>query len=161
ASDPTVYVATNSAYMLDWMPKVDPRFSTLFLPRVTDIVIRGRGDASALAGPARAVIRSIDPLLPVFDVASMEVVAAASTARTTFTAWMLAAGAAVALVLGVVGVYGVVAYSASMRTREIGLRLALGADPAVIRRMMVSQSMKTVAMGLAGGLLLTWAITGS
>jgi ABC-type antimicrobial peptide transport system permease subunit len=82
-------------------------------------------------------------------------------ARTTFTAWMLAAAAAIALLLGVIGVYGVIAYTVGMRTREIGLRLALGARPGLVRLMIVNQGVRLVAAGIVAGLALTFMLTRS
>ena len=74
---------------------------------------------------------------------------------------MLAAAAAIALLLGVIGVYGVIAYTVGMRTREIGLRLALGARPGLVRMMIVNQGVRLVAAGIVAGLALTFMLTRS
>jgi len=132
-----------------------------YLPRVMSIVVAVRGDPAAIAATARATIRSLDPTLPLFDVAPMAEVLSASLARTTFTGWMLAGAAGIALLLGILGVYGVVAYTASLRTREIGLRLTLGARPAQIRAMLAGQGMRLVGAGILGGVALTLVLTRS
>jgi ABC-type antimicrobial peptide transport system permease subunit len=131
------------------------------MPRAMALVIRASGSPSDLGASARAAIRELDPSLPLFEFSPMAEVVNASMARTTFTAWMLAAAAAIALLLGVIGVYGVIAYTVGMRTREIGLRLALGARPSLVRMMIVNQGVRLVAAGIVAGLVLTFMLTRS
>jgi predicted permease len=158
---PTVYLPPNSRWVAGHDGSVEGRLAEMLVPRVMAFVVRGGPEAMTLAGPGAAAVGAVDPSLPLFDVTSMPAILRASTARTTFTGWMLAAGAAIALLLGVIGVYGVVSYTASMRTREIGLRLALGAEPGSIRLMVIRQAMAMVGLGLSGGLVLTLLLTGS
>jgi predicted permease len=158
---PAIYLPPNTSWVARHDGSAEGRLAEMLLPRVMAFVVRGGPETMPLAGSAAAAVGAVDPSLPLFDVTSMPAVLRASTARTTFTGWMLAAGAAIALLLGVIGVYGVVSYTASMRTREIGLRLALGAEPKSIRSMMVRQSMAMVSLGLGGGLVLTLLLTGS
>ncbi len=84
----------------------------------------------------------------------MDDVLRASTARLRLTAAVMSAAAAVALLLGMIGLYGVMAYLVALRTREFGVRLALGADPQQIARWVVSRGLALAASGIAGGLLL-------
>jgi ABC-type antimicrobial peptide transport system permease subunit len=90
----------------------------------------------------------------------MREVVAKSTARVSFTMALLATAAAMALVLSAVGLYGVLAYLVSLRTRELGVRVALGARPAELRRLVVLQSARLVAAGVAVGLAGALAATG-
>jgi len=158
---PTVYLPPTSSWVTTRLDPLQARLADLLVPRGMSIVIATTGQPSSLAGPARAAIRSLDPTLPLFDVTPMTAVLSSSLARTTFTGWMLAGAAGIALLLGVVGVYGVVAYTVSLRTREIGLRLALGAEPPAIRAMLAGQGMRLVGAGILGGVALTLALTRS
>jgi predicted permease len=139
----------------------EARLADDLLPRAMTIAIRAAGPPGDLANPARSTMRTLDPGLPLFQFSTMADVVSASMARTTFTAWMLAAAAAIALLLGVIGVYGVIAYTVGMRTREIGLRLALGARPGGVRMMIVNQGVRLVAAGIVVGLGLTFLLTRS
>jgi putative ABC transport system permease protein len=102
---------------------------------------------------------SINPSLPVANVQGLDEIRASSMAQTSFALTMLAIAAFVALLLGLVGIYGVVAYIAAQRTREIGVRMALGAQPADIRTLFVSHGLKLVGagviLGVGGALALT------
>ncbi len=82
-----------------------------------------------------------------------------SRAHMAFTMLMLAIASAVGLALGVVGLYGVVSYVTSQRTREIGVRLALGAEPGAVRAMIVRQGMAVIALGLVVGLIGAYALS--
>jgi predicted permease len=101
----------------------------------------------------------INPSLPVANVQGLDEIRASSMAQTSFALTMLAIAAFVALLLGLVGIYGVVAYIAAQRTREIGVRMALGAQPADIRTLFVSHGLKLVGagviLGVGGALALT------
>jgi len=100
------------------------------------------------------VVRDLDPGLPLFQVRTMTAVAAASMAQLSFTILVLGAAALVTLVLGAVGLYGVMAYVVSLRTRELAVRIALGATPGAIVRMLTTQGVAVTAFGIAGGLAL-------
>ena len=107
----------------------------------------------------RQAIWSVDANLPVSDVHTEEYYYSRSMGRTSFTLVMIGVAASIALLLGVVGLYGVIAYSASQRKREIGIRIALGAQRNDITGMFVRQGMVLAASGVGCGLLLAVGAT--
>jgi putative ABC transport system permease protein len=118
------------------------------------LVVRTAGEPTAIASAVQRVVRELDPTLPLFDVRTMADVTAASMAQLSFTIIVLGAAALVTLVLGAVGLYGVMAYVVSLRTRELAVRIALGATPAAVVRMLTTQGVVVTAFGVAGGLVL-------
>ena len=102
---------------------------------------------------------SVNANLPIANPQSLAEIRSASMAQTSFALTMLGIAAAVALLLGVVGIYGVVAYIAAQRTREIGVRMALGAQAADVRRLFVGHGLKLVAIGLVLGVGAALALT--
>ena len=128
-----------------------------FAPR--DLVVRAEGDPLALAAPVREAIRALDPDQPVAGVRTMEQVVAESVARRRFSTLLLGGLAAVAVFLAALGVYGVVACTVAQQTREIGIRMALGARRVQVFRLVVGQGARLavagVLLGLAGSLALT------
>ncbi len=122
-------------------------------------MLRARKDAAALTPTVQQAIWSIDPNMPVFDVMTMEDRLAQEGEATLFTTFLLSAFAAISLFLALLGVYGVLAYSVRQRQQEIGIRIALGAVPAGIIRMVVGGGMKLVAGGLFAGLVASWLLT--
>ena len=115
-------------------------------------VVRTNGDPARMAPAAVRVVREIDPLLPVSAVRPLDEVFAESIARPRLTAMAMAVFAGAALLLAALGVYGIVAYSVSQRSREFGIRMALGARAPQIVSMVVLQNLRTVVMGLVIGL---------
>jgi ABC-type antimicrobial peptide transport system permease subunit len=97
-------------------------------------------------------VRALDAEQPVFEVASMDQLLSSMVAQRRFSMTLLGTFAALALVLGVVGVYGVTSYLVAQRTREVGVRLALGARPAQVVGMVVRQGMIVAMIGLGAGL---------
>jgi putative ABC transport system permease protein len=122
------------------------------------LVVRTSGDPLAAAAPVRAAIRALDPDQPVFAVKSVDQLLSAMVAQRRFSMALLAAFAGLALALGLVGVYGVTSYLVAQRTREVGLRVALGAQPGQLVRMVVRQGMRVAALGLAVGLAAALAL---
>jgi len=101
----------------------------------------------------REAVWSVNPNLPLADVHTLDYYYGRSLARTSFTLIMLGVAGAMALLLGVVGIYGVIAYSVSQRTREIGIRMALGAQQQKLTRMFVSHGLLLTGLGVMCGLL--------
>jgi predicted permease len=117
------------------------------------VVIRAAGDPDVLAPVVRREIFASDPMLPIFNLRAMGDVLARSFARISFTLLVLAVAAGVALLLGAIGLYGVIAYVVSLRTKEIGVRIALGARPGEVGRLVARQGVALALAGVAVGLV--------
>jgi putative ABC transport system permease protein len=124
------------------------------LQRTMAIVARTGGDVAVTTRAIQRVIHDMDPTLPTFDVRSMRATVDASMAMLSFTMVVLIVAAAVTLVLGMVGLYGVIAYVVALRTRELGVRIALGAQPSGVARMVTTQGLALCGGGIAIGLVL-------
>jgi len=125
------------------------------------LVLRTSGDPSALAASARATVAELDSQLAAAGVATMDEIVQESLASERFATTLMSAFAAVALILAVVGLYGVVSYAVSVRTHEVGVRVALGASKTDIGRLLVGGSMGLVGAGILLGIGGAWAATRS
>jgi predicted permease len=121
------------------------------------ILLRVRGDPAALGPALRAVIRRVDPALPVFDMESLEHTLGRSVGQQRFTMLLLGTFAATAIALALIGVHGVLSYLVARRSRELGLRLALGAAPQAVVRGVVLQGIPFIALGVGLGLAAAFA----
>jgi len=127
--------------------------------RTTAYMIRSRRAGSAgFADEVGRAVWSINPNLPLANVRPLDAVVAKSMARTSFTLVMLAIAGAMALLLGAAGIYGVISYSVSQRTREIGIRMALGAQRQEVTGMFVRHGLGLTAIGIACGLAVAVAL---
>jgi predicted permease len=120
-------------------------------PGPMQFVVHTAGSPAAVAPALRSVLKEVDPNLPLADVQSMDDVIAESIAPRKFTMMLLAVFAGIALLLAMVGVYGVLAYSVALRTAEIGLRVALGASPENVLRLIVGRGMRPILLGITVG----------
>ena len=145
---------------IDSLPNPDAYVSYFQSPRFRMMVfLKTAGDPSALAGPARQVIQEMVPDLPVYDIQTMESRVAVSSAHARFSAILLGIFAAIALALAIVGIYGVMTFTVSQRTREIGIRMALGADRAKVVRMVIGEGVVLAGIGVAIGVGLALVLT--
>jgi ABC-type antimicrobial peptide transport system permease subunit len=117
-----------------------------------NLVVRSTLSPTALVGTIRGVVRSIDKNLPITHVATIPEVLDASVAQRKFRTWLLGAFGVVALLLAAIGVFGVVSFSVASRTREFGVRVALGAAPTSIGRMILMEGLRLGGIGLGLGL---------
>ncbi len=118
-----------------------------------------RAGSESLMKDVRQAVWSVDANLPLTDIHTQDYYYQKSISRTSFTLVMLGIAASIALLLGIVGLYGVIAYSASQRTREIGIRIALGAQRNTITSMFVRQGLVLAGCGIGCGLIMAWGAT--
>ena len=121
--------------------------------RTMHVVVRGRGNLAPLQAVLRDEIRRLDPGLPAPEVKTLERVLQTSIDPSRFVMLLMTVFAILALTIAAVGIYGILSYTVSRRRREIGIRLALGAEPRAIRRMVVRQGLTMAAIGCAVGVL--------
>ncbi|HKC85992.1 MAG TPA: FtsX-like permease family protein, partial [Blastocatellia bacterium] len=124
-----------------------------------NLVIRAVVDPSSLAAAVRGAVSAIDPDQPVANIKPMSRLLADSVARPRFNYLLLTVFAAVAMILTITGVYGVMSYAVARRTREMGIRLALGARGQDVLKLVIGQGMKPVIAGVALGLAGAYALT--
>jgi putative ABC transport system permease protein len=123
------------------------------------LVVRARGDAAALAPAIRNAIWSVDKDQPIVRVATMDDLLAASAAERRFALILFQSFALVAMVLAAAGIYGVLSCSVTERTREIGVRLALGARPSGVLKLIIVQGVRLALAGIGLGLIAAFALT--
>jgi putative ABC transport system permease protein len=127
--------------------------------RWMNLVVRSESDAAAGAGAVKSRVWRVDGQIPIPDARTMVEVMGASVEARRFNMLLLGVFAAVAMLLAAVGIYGVMSYAVTQRTREIGLRIALGARPRDVIGMVVGRGMLLTSIGAAAGLGLSLALT--
>ena len=153
--------ATTAAYwplmMVQFTPT--PENPTFVTRGLTYVVRSSRTGSDGFVGELGRAVWSINANLPLAGVRTLEEIYDASLARTSFTLVMLAIAGGMALLLGVTGIYGVISYSVSQRTREIGIRIALGAQAPAVRRMFVADALTLAGIGIAIGMAAAFGMT--
>jgi putative ABC transport system permease protein len=119
---------------------------------LTYVVRSQRVNTPGFVSEIREALRSVNRDLPLASVRTLEEVSADAMAQTSFALVMLGIAASIALLLGVIGIYGVIAYVAVQRTREVGIRLALGAQPRDVRGLLLRHGLHLTCLGVAAGL---------
>jgi putative ABC transport system permease protein len=140
----------------DILPVVFSCYEQGYWPQM-NFIVRTAGDPLSVAGAIRGEVRSIDPRQAVASIKTMEQRMAEVVARPRFQTLLLGSFAALALLLASIGIYGVVSYTIAARTREIGIRMALGARPSDILRNVLGQGLAMALAGVAAGLALAAA----
>jgi putative ABC transport system permease protein len=136
-----------------YVPQVQEPISRLTL------VVRSNSAPGGLIRAVTAKISEMDPDLPLSNIQSMEAIVAGSVAQPRLTAQFTGLFAALALVLAAIGIYGVMAYSVTQRRHELGIRVALGAQPRDILTLVVGQGMRLVVAGAVAGIAASLALT--
>jgi putative ABC transport system permease protein len=122
-------------------------------------IVRARGNPTAIAASARAAVASIDNGLPLADIRTMSEVVSEASGQPQFTTLVMSFFASIAFFLAALGLYGILAYSVEQRVREIGVRVALGADKREILRLIICNGMRLALMGVAVGVPSALALT--
>jgi len=148
-------VQAPSPAIVYWPAVLDSLFPSVpsYIARTLTIVVRNpRAGTASFLNEVREAVWSVNRALPLANVRTMQEVYDQSMARTSFTLVMLAIAGSMALVLGIIGIYGLLSYAVSQRRREIGIRLALGAQPSELKTLFVRHGLTLAAIGVAIGL---------
>jgi ABC-type lipoprotein release transport system permease subunit len=128
------------------------------------LVVRGSGRADAMVGHVRAAVREVSPQQPLFRIETMHQVISESLADPRLYVWLLGVFAGISTLLAAAGIYGVIAYVVALRTREFGIRMALGSDERGVVRLVMGRGVQLVGFGLivgiAGAIALTRVLQG-
>lgn len=123
------------------------------------VIIKGNGDPNQLIAAARAQVKGVDPDQPIYNIRTMDEIRGESVAPQRLNLMLLSIFAGIAFVLAIVGIYGVMSYAVTQRTHEIGIRMAIGAQPRDVFRMILGQGMLLTIIGMAAGLLGAFGLT--
>lgn len=125
--------------------------STDVTPVAPDLLVRTAGNPMTMAAAVKQQIWAVDKNAPVTSIATLDEIASAAVAEPRFQAVLLGSFGALGLVLAMVGIYGVISYGVTQRTHEIGVRMALGAQPPNVLRMVIREGMLLAGMGIIAG----------
>jgi len=153
-----VYLPIVSAN-LDPNASKTPTDSNVDVPSYLSVIARASGPSGATTSAIRDIVHSIDPSLPTYGERPLHDIVRAASARAREMLLLLAIASGLALVLGAVGIYGVMAYGVSLQRREIGVRMALGAPPAEVRRMISRKGLGLAGIGVAIGMVVAIGVT--
>ena len=123
------------------------------------IIVKGHGDPNQLIASARNQVRSLDPDQPIYNIRTMDEIRGEAIAPQRLNLLLMSIFAGIAFVLAIVGIYGVMSYAVTQRTHEIGIRMAIGAQPRDVFRMILGQGMFLTGIGMVAGLLGAFALT--
>jgi ABC-type antimicrobial peptide transport system permease subunit len=128
--------------------------------RGLNYVVRSpRAGSQGLLKAVQEAVWSVNGNLPLADVTTLQAIYEKSLARTSFTLVLLAIAGAMAMLIGLVGIYGVISYSVTQRTREIGIRMALGAEQSKLAKMFIGHGLMLAAIGIVCGLAAAFVLT--
>src|SRR2546429_9901459 len=123
------------------------------------VIIKGNGDPNQLIASARAQVKAVDPDQPIYNIRTMDEIRGESVAPQRLNLMLLSSFAGIAFVLAIVGIYGVMSYAVTQRTHEIGIRMAIVAQPRDVFRMVIGHGMTLTILGIAFGLVGAFALT--
>jgi putative ABC transport system permease protein len=123
------------------------------------VIVKGQSDPNQMIASLRQQVRQVDPDQPIYSIRTMDEIRAESVAPERLNLTLLSIFAGIALVLAIVGIYGVMSYTVTQRTHEIGIRMAIGAQPRDVFKMVIGQGMLLALLGVAFGLIGAFALT--
>jgi len=151
-SDVKATALERPADQMVYVPLLPPPSDPRWMPRDLAIVARTAGNSAGALTGIRDALRRLDPSLPMYRVRTLGDIVSQASARTVVTLFLIGSASVIALLLGAIGLYGVMSYVVSLRTHEVGIRLALGAQPHEVRRLISRHGFAVATLGIVVGL---------